>query len=894
MKLPDRHLLLRPLSAACVSLLGVAATTPVFAQESGRKQDEDTRLEEVIVTAERVEKDLQTTPVSVLQVTGEEMHAKGAENIAELSSFLPNVSIGPSTQGGGGGQPQFTIRGVSQIRTGISGDRSVGFYIDDQFFSRTTGSTMRALDIANVEILRGPQGTLFGRNNTGGAIKFTNNKPADEFGGNLRLGLGDYDRRDVAGILNVPLIPEKVLFRGSLARYERDGYVEGQNGQSKGNVDETNARAALRFKFTEDFIADVAFTSSKSDEAGFASNLVGEVNPNELAVLACQVRGACPRTVPFVTIPGSNHWVGVPVTPDPAYTPALKVTGDPFKYVGGDQEFDRTDQKILNGTLNWRINDNFSMRSITASLKIDNERFNDSDQTALPIGTSNGRTEHESWSQELHFIFKNLFNDRVDAITGLFYFDEDNSSVFTNSGYDGLSKGGQSPWSLIQDNRGQVSATFPLRFGQTFPYTIPGPFGFPLGVCPSFFPFTGTAQNPVPAAGATQLMGCIDTDNLGINSTTQSASSTAESWAAFADTTIRWTDKLSMSAGLRYTKDEKSWFLDNQVTAYGTVIGKKGGTWDAVDWRFVTQFQMTPDAMVYGSVSKAYKSGGFTDGVAFGFGGFGGFGENEVGVETRNPITGEVIDSPFIPYDPEKVISYELGFRTEWFDNRFRANVTLFKMDYTDKHTTVLILPGQTGGNTQFANSFGGGAVIINAAEVAIDGVETEFDVAVTQSLTLSAMAAYLDARYEEIDDLVGSITEDTPLERAPEYSFTVGARYDHQVFSGMGSAQINYAYTAEQWSGADENIQWRIPPLGLVNTRLGYFSGGGRWSVGLSVNNLLDEEYLYGGISFSSFAGGVRSFTGSGTNMIFPARPREIGVDFTYNFGALPRFGRR
>src|SRR6185437_8027430 len=194
--------------AAIGALLTVAAASQVFAQQAAEKDKKggSDQLQEVTVTAERVEKNLQTTPISVLQVTGEEMKEKGATTIAELAAFLPNVSVGPSTNGNGGGSnPQFSIRGVSQINTGISGDRAVGFYVDDVFFARTTGSIFRPLDLANVEVLRGPQGTLFGRNNTGGAIKFTTQKPTDEFSLNLGAGFGDLNRSNGSAILNVPL-----------------------------------------------------------------------------------------------------------------------------------------------------------------------------------------------------------------------------------------------------------------------------------------------------------------------------------------------------------------------------------------------------------------------------------------------------------------------------------------------------------------------------------------------------------------------------------------------------------------------------------------------------------------------------------------------------------------
>lgn len=884
----------RAVPAACGALLAVVATNQVSAQQAADKDKKGgaDQLQEVTVTAERVETNLQTTPISVLSVSGEEMKEKGAANIAELASFLPNVSIGPSVQGGGSSQPQFAIRGVSQIETGISGDRAVGFYVDDQFFARTTGSMLRALDLQDVEVLRGPQGTLFGRNNTAGAIKFTTQKPTDQFSATVSSSFGDFNRANGSAILNVPLT-DNIFFRTSVAKYFEDGFVIGENGQTKGGVNEIDARAALRFKIGDDVTYDLSFTNSDSDEPGFASNLVGSVNPYDLTVLACQIKGACPRATPFVTFPGSNSWVGVPIAPDPDYTSAVKVTGDPYRYVGGDQEYDNTHEKIINGTLNWHINPNLSVRLISGGLKINENQFADTDETPLPIGTSSGETYHRSWSQELHFIFKDLFGGKLDGIGGLYYFHEHNDAVFTNSGYDDTNLGGLSAWSLLQQLNGRTdtSATFPLLPGETFPYTTAGAFpGQVLGVCPGYYPFGGTPQAPTPVAGSTALMGCINPLGLGITSTVQQSHSTAASRAAFLDFTWHWTDKLSTSQGVRYTKDVKSWSIDNQQTAYGQAIPGQGGTWSATDWRFIAKYQWTPDIMTYASASKAYKSGGFSDGVAFGFGGFAGFQQNKVGVSTLNPITGQVIDSPFIPYKPETVINYEFGIRTEWA-HRLRANLTVFDMNYDNKQVTILILPGQNGGNTPFANNFGGGQIIINASKVVIRGAEGELNFAATDHLILGANLAYLDAFYKQLDPLVGSIDLHTPLERAPKYTITLGPHYDHALLGGSASAQINWVYTAEQFSGADKNTQWRIPPVALMNTRVGYTSGDGSWNAAFFVNNALNKEYLYGGISFASQAAGARSFQGTGTNEIFPAAPRTFGLDFTYYIGAHPHF---
>lgn len=928
--LSSRHLLI--LVVGC----GVAFTSS--AQEQSQPAG---GLEEITVTAERIETDLQDTPVSVVQITGEEMYELGLENIAELAKFVPNVSIGPS---GNGGEPNFSIRGVSQISTGISGDRSVGFYVDGQYFPRTTGSLMRALDIANVEVLRGPQGTLFGRNNTGGAISFTTRKPTQDLSGKIRLGFGSDNRQDVSGVANVP-ITDDIAFRGSFARYKRDGYVEGQNDQTRGDVDDFLWRTAFRFDITDNATLDLAYTDVDSKRTGFPINREGHVNPYDLNVLACQVAGACPMNPgQFVSFAPGADWIGVPVDLNTPYTDELLITGDPFKYVGGDPEFDNTHTRFANATINWQFADHLSLRSITGGMKIDTDRFSDSDDTPWPIGTSGGGLHHESWSQELHLIGDGYFDGRVKFITGVYWFGEENRQTSFSQGYGGV--GRVTPDHLTQAP-GVPSTTLPLSEGEeaayyympppipgftceTIPFPWPHPCGYlpanspkpdpavfvsrrsgrrftaePMGVCPYIHPFAGSSGNPQPVAGSVPLMGCIHTSSLGLQAMDRSAEdSTVDSWAVFGDLTVNITEKLSMSAGLRYTEDKKTWLVEGATTSLGEVLAANDGEWHSTDWRFVTQYEWTPEVMTYLNVSKAYKAGGLTDSVPFGFGGFPGLTENvfadqcEVPIEQagtdednciRNPITGEPLNSPYIPYDPESVINHEIGLRSEWFDHRFRANVSIFSMDYDDKQQEVMILPGRNDANTEFANLYGAGQVTINASKVSIDGVEAELMLAATDSLTLGLAYAYLDAHYDELDPLIvasGSLTLDTPLPRAPKYNYTFQMQYRRPVFGGFGSAQIAYAVNGKQYSGANENSQWLVPELGLINARLNYSSADRTWTAGLSVRNLTDEFYLNGGFALSDLGAGDRSFRTGDADIIFPGAPRSISLDFTYNFG--------
>src|SRR5690606_37606703 len=201
------------------SILCGAVTTALCATVHGPSLAQE--LEEIVVTAERRELSLQDTPISLMAFSGEKLEERGVRDMFELSTISPNLDI-KGSRGNGNTAPSFQIRGIG-AGAGATGERGVGFYVDNVFMPRTTGPVMRVLDVERIEVLRGPQGTLFGRNSTGGAIRVITRQPGDELEGYLRVTGGKFDRRDVAGMINVP-VSDTVAVRGQVALMEQDGY----------------------------------------------------------------------------------------------------------------------------------------------------------------------------------------------------------------------------------------------------------------------------------------------------------------------------------------------------------------------------------------------------------------------------------------------------------------------------------------------------------------------------------------------------------------------------------------------------------------------------------------------------------------------------------------------
>src|SRR3954470_6273813 len=197
------------LLGSAVAMLGTALVASTASAQTVKNPENasnpdsanDSVVEDIVVTAERRATNLQSTPLSILAVTQETIQAKGVQNLQDLSHFTPNLSISPS-RGGGNSAANFVIRGISG-GGGATGERGVGLYIDGIYMPRTSGAVLRVLDVDRIEVLRGPQGTLFGRNSTGGAIRIFSKQPTDTLSGSLEFNLGNFDHHDAIGTINI-------------------------------------------------------------------------------------------------------------------------------------------------------------------------------------------------------------------------------------------------------------------------------------------------------------------------------------------------------------------------------------------------------------------------------------------------------------------------------------------------------------------------------------------------------------------------------------------------------------------------------------------------------------------------------------------------------------------
>ena len=227
---------------------------------------EDLALEEVVVTARKREESLQVVPVAVSAFTTETMAALGITNMRDFEGLVPGLNLG----GGGNGvkgDGNAYIRGVGQRETQVTTDSGVGIYLDEVYIGRASGALLDAVEIESIQVLRGPQGTLFGKNTTGGAILYTSIKPSTEFGGTARGTYGNLDRKDASLAVDVPLIEDTLLSRLSLATVNRDGYIENNiDGTPYTDEDRDMVVGQLRWLPIESLIVDLNVNYTTIDQ----------------------------------------------------------------------------------------------------------------------------------------------------------------------------------------------------------------------------------------------------------------------------------------------------------------------------------------------------------------------------------------------------------------------------------------------------------------------------------------------------------------------------------------------------------------------------------------------------------------------------------------------------
>lgn len=785
-----------------VSALAIASLcTPASAQDTDAvastapQADEQTRsLGTVLVTARRREESAQDVPISMTVLSEDDLLEQSVFNVQDLQSTAPNIYIG---QGGASpGALAFGIRGQFQNDVLTTLDPSVGVYVDGVYWARSHGMNANLLDIARIEVLKGPQGTLFGRNTTGGAISVTTADPNfDGVSGHVQGRVGNFSERDAEFAINLPIVTDKVALRLAGAFAKHDGYYDNRLLNTElGEEDTRSFRAKLRMEPTDDLSIQLSYEYFDLDQAGKPTNLEFALPfPAAPEIIAALSTGGCLQSF------------------DPTC---------PAPFVPGSQTFGQyANDGFYSSSLNQDANETVNTETISAmvtydlgfadlkyigayrSMESDTGRF---DYDGTPFTILHPR-QFAATDQRTHEVQLNgqLADGKVDYTLGGFYFEEE--------GIDGNN-----------------TLALPLL----------------------------NPNNP------TQTLGEVS----------------GESWAVFAQSSVNITDALSATVGLRYSEDTKS--LDLRSRSAGVCSLSAGDppvrllpteeclisqsrTDDSINYLLSLEYDWTSDVMTYVKTSKGYRAGGFN-------------------LRGTTPFT-------YGGFAPEEVIDYEIGVKSQLFDNRFRLNAAAFYSDYTDIQRSVLV-----------PNGVGGVATTtINAAAAEIYGLEIEATALLTDELELNASVGITEAEYSEfmsqcptpyptsavvpcVDNMFDRSGE--KFERTPPLTAGIGATYTKQFTSGTLTLHSDYYYQDDIY---DVGVTQTLTPdyvqyirqdgYGILNARVRYEFGDSGFSIAAYGKNLTEEEYTTFQLDLAS--AGLGYFSNS------PGTPRTYGVEGRWEF---------
>lgn len=739
-----------PLAAICAAALISFPCSPLAAQ--GADTEAQGVIEEVIVTARKRQESLQETPISITAFSRADLEEANMIDLRDIGRFTPGMSFTSYGMGSAEAGAIF-LRGIGQSDHMVTTDPGVGLYIDGVYVGRNQGAALDLLDLERVEVLRGPQGTLFGKNTIGGAVNVVSARPQGEAGGHLGATVGQEGRLNVQASAEFGM-GENLAVRASVLSRNRDGV--GQQvftGKETGDESSVSGRVQLLWTGAASELSLVA-DASRARQAAVPHSFY------EFADWMVNFFGAAP----CFTSAGAGEYA-----PCPAGTAT-----DPFDSYSLDDLDTEQDLFGVSATWQWNLSDLMTFKSITAyrdMAYVGNLEFDGAPQVVVHYLESG---ESDQFSQELQLLGANKAAT-LNWIGGLYYFTED--------GYN------------LQDD---------LQFGDL-----------------------------------DQRRSAVETS----------------SFALFGQATADLSERFSLTAGLRYTEEDKDYdVVYRRLDASGAQALDEAGepvylvsptslgdSWDAVSGTLNGKFQVSDSVMLYATYSRGFRSGGFAARPSR---------QSSVGV-----------------YDPEYVNMVEAGIKIQAFEDRLRLNVAAYTSGYEDYQVQV----------NRVGDSFD--TRVLNAAEAEIDGFELELTAVLSQTVRIDATLGYTDAQITKVDldpSLEANFMEGSRLPYVSKYTFSISPRVQWPLGNGAEVVlRADYSYRDDFFGQiANSPFEWE-DGYGLVNARLEYISSGERWRLGLYGINLADRKYTRVRNYYPGFLGFA----------LWNTDRREVGLEARVNF---------
>lgn len=811
-------------AAVCGSLWGSAA---VAQQAPKTAAAESGQLEEVIVTAQYRRENLQDTPIAITAVQGDRLEEQSITNVQELGRLIPNANF---VQPGAGNGPNATIgmRGVNTTDFIYTTDPGVGVYVDDVYHGTLTGSDMDLLDLDRVEVLRGPQGTLFGKNSLGGAIRLFSKQPQGNDTGSIDVTNGTSHRLDLKAFYDTK-IADNLFMRIAGASKQIDGYqtivdfacqmrVNGtpqlartataqfptfvpSNSENQGNCKigeqggsrSNSAKVMLRYVPTEDLEINLAGDYSKVVSQPPADSLLAgyHANPPSLDYLY----GLTTLLPKIGVLPDDRFVTGNPFT----------TYGYPADPIGGKHfPFDQTtDSWSTTAKVDYNITDAVHLKVIGAYRTYQSNWLGTLIDMPIDLHDTYNEQYHKQTTLEARFT-GTAIDKRLDWNAGAYFYD----SASVLGGYVTLPA---------------FAAILP-NFDQNDHFTTKSKSGFLHGI-------------------------------------------------------FKATDALSLTAGVRYTSEKKTYAFDH--TNFLTVSTPLHYGSNNTDYKISVDYRWNPSLLTYVSYATGFRSDG----------------------AQPRPFD---IGQQQTPNAAEKLKAVEVGAKTDLFDRRLRVNVALFTDKYDPRLTggfgTQCNLPSDpnpgpifTGivacpAGTPLAGSSGIPWFYYTSAAGKDSGVELELTATPVDRLQINLSGGYYHYKSDVAPTAVGYI--DPSVRQQPSFTGSLGAQYSINLFGGSLIPRVDVFYTGYKTDRGDLTLPVRnpddiVPGYTLVNLRLTYMTSDGKWSASVAAENLFDKFYWASLASATSSVPGSPTASGTPTDARtgVPGRGREVALTLKRSF---------
>ncbi|MEX0828464.1 MAG: TonB-dependent receptor [Haliea sp.] len=796
----------RSLKALAVAV--VFAAVPAYSQgQENNTASEETAIAEIIVSARRIEQSLQDVPASIAAFTGEELQSRGIERGEDLLIAIPNVVVAGGASGSG--TTELVSRGVPDV----------GTYIDGIYHSSSGLTQTNLLDLERVEFLRGPQGTLFGRDTNGGALLFTTKRPANEFQLRSSVTVGNFSRLDVTAVADLPLT-DTLLSKVTVGSFNQDGQIPSRTSNLRfGGRDDETLRAEISWMPKDDFDVRVVATTRKTTGSDRRNVFIEDIGDPWILAHNTLVEGGF-SDLPSVTqeITLQNYQPGYPGGSVGKFESMSTQPEDSL-------QFD-TDQ--LYAIANWDISDSISLQSYSSIYTKEEREYvaRRAMDVVLFVEDDTFRKE-DTWTQEFH-LSGSSFDSRLTWLGGLYY----QETEFTNIRYrffkpefflPGLGGPG-TPWVLNQARFDFVEANVPNT---------------PQGEAAVASIRTAERLNNRPF---------VDAETTG---------SEFRDYAIFGEAYLSLTDRIEITLGARLSQNDQYTRTYQRNGAHRPFYGQPivGDPFDVsvvesvkeegIDpWftpKVAVSFDWSDDVMIYASYAE-------------------GFTQGEVNIE---PILGR------IELDPEVVKSFEIGWHARLLDRRVQFNGSLFFMNW--EGIRVNIVPEDPENPGQFLPF----TTTISGGQAEASGLESELQWFINDGLRLHLAVGFLDTAYKNINP-TADIVDGQRFPHAPDFSGNAGALYTLPLNDGGDmELRLDYRYMSDYVLHPRESSQRLQPGFGLWSSRATYRPAEGSWSAFLYGYNLANQHYVTLGFK------GVES--GLFGQAIGKPREYGVGFNFTF-----------